>query len=72
MGKLKHVDEKLSGHDYLMGKQFSVADGYLYTMLRWADAHKFDLSALKNLTAYKARVAARPQVQAALKSEGLA
>ena len=72
MGKLKHVDEKLSGHDYLMGKQFSVADGYLYTMLRWADAHKFDLSALKNLMAYKTRVAARPQVQAALKSEGLA
>ena len=72
MGKLKHVDEKLAGHDYLMGNAFSVADGYLYTMLRWADAHKFDLSALKNLMAYKARVAARPQVQAALKSEGLA
>lgn len=72
MGKLKHVDEKLAGHDYLMGNAFSVADGYLYTMLRWADAHKFDLSAMKNLTAYKARVAARPQVQAALKSEGLA
>ncbi|MBN9012558.1 MAG: glutathione transferase GstA [Rhizobiales bacterium] len=71
MGKLKLVDEKLAGHDYLMGNAFSVADGYLYTMLRWADAHKFDLSALKNLTAYKARVAARPQVQAALKSEGL-
>ncbi len=71
MGKLKHIDSKLAGHDYLMGKQFSVADGYLYTMLRWADAHKFDLSALTNLTAYKSRVAARPQVQAALKSEGL-
>jgi len=72
MGKLKHVDDKLAGRDYLMGGQFTVADGYLYTMLRWADAMKFDLSALKNLTAYKARVAARPQVQAALKSEGLA
>jgi len=72
MGKLKHIDEKLAGHDYLMGNTFTVADGYLYTMLRWADAHKFDLSALKNLMAYKARVAARPQVQAALKSEGLA
>jgi glutathione S-transferase len=58
MGKLKHVDEKLSGHDYLMGKQFSVADGYLYTMLRWADAHKFDLSALKNR--WPTRPASRP------------
>lgn len=72
MGKLKHIDDKLAGRDYLMGSQFTVADGYLYTMLRWADAHKFDLSAMKNLMAYKARVAARPQVQAALKSEGLA
>lgn len=70
--KLTHIDEKLAGRDYLMGNQFTVADGYLYTMLRWADAMKFDLSAMKNLMAYKARVAARPQVQAALKSEGLA
>jgi len=31
-------DEKLAGRDYLMGKQFTVADGYLYTMLRWATA----------------------------------
>jgi len=72
VAKLKHVDDKLAGRDYLMGDKFTVADGYLYTMLRWADAHKIDLSSLKNLMAYKARVAARPKVQEALKSEGLA
>jgi glutathione S-transferase len=65
------VDAKLAGKDYLMGA-FSVADGYLYVMLRWADGMKLDLSALKNIGAYKARMAARPGVQAALKSEGLA
>ncbi len=54
-----------------MGKQFTVADGYLYTMLRWADGMKFDLSGLSNLMAYKARVAARPKVQEALTKEGL-
>jgi len=70
-GKFKYVDEKLAGKDYLMGT-FSVADGYLYVMLRWADGMKLDLSALKNLAAYKARMAARPKVQEALKSEGLA
>ena len=32
---------------------------------------KFDLSALRNLVAYKARVAARPTVQEALTKEGL-
>jgi glutathione S-transferase len=54
-----------------MGKQFTVADGYLFTMLSWADRMKFDLAALPNLVAYKARVAARPKVQEALTKEGL-
>ena len=48
---------QLAGRDYLMGKQFTVADGYLFTMLCWADRMKFDLSAMPNLMAYKARVA---------------
>ena len=71
MGKFKYVDGTLAGHDYLMGEQFTVADGYLFTMLSWADRMKFDLSALPNLLAYKARVAARPKVQEALTKEGL-
>jgi glutathione S-transferase len=71
MGKFKYIDSQLAGHDYLMGKQFTVADGYLYAMLRWADGHKLDLSGLPNVTAYKARVAARPKVKEALAKEGL-
>jgi glutathione S-transferase len=71
MGKFKYVDSKLAGQDYLMGKAFSVADGYLFVMLAWADRMNFDLSGLPNLVAYKARIAARPNVQAALKMEGL-
>jgi glutathione S-transferase len=71
MGKFKYLDSQLAGRDYLMGKQFTVADGYLFTMLNWAERLKFDLAALPNLLAYKARVGARPQVQAALTKEGL-
>jgi glutathione S-transferase len=71
MGKFKYLDGALAGHDYLMGKQFTVADGYLFTMLVWADRMKFDLSAMPNLLAYKARVAARPKVKEALTKEGL-
>jgi glutathione S-transferase len=71
MTKLKYVDGQLPGRDYLMGQQFTVADGYLFTMLCWADRMKFDLTALPNLVAYKARVAARPKVQEALTKEGL-
>jgi glutathione S-transferase len=68
-GKLAYIDGKLAGHDYLMGSQFTVADGYLYTMLRWADGLKIDLSSMKNLMAYKERVAARPNVQAAVAAD---
>ncbi|MGC2811602.1 MAG: glutathione transferase GstA [Bradyrhizobium sp.] len=70
IGKFKYADSQLAGRDYLMGKQFTVADGYLFVMLAWADRMKIDLSEMKNLMAFKDRVAARPNVQAALKMEG--
>jgi glutathione S-transferase len=71
MGKFKYVESQIAGRDYLMGSQFTVADGYLFTMLSWADRLKFDLSEMPNLLAYKARVGARPKVQEALTKEGL-
>jgi glutathione S-transferase len=70
-GKFRYVDGQLAGHDYLMGKQFTVADGYMFTMLAWADRMNFDLAGLTNLKAYQARVGARPMVQEALTREGL-
>lgn len=71
VGKFKYIDSQLAGQDYLMGQQFTVADGYLFVMLAWAGRMKIDISAFPNLVAYQARVAARPNVQAALKMEGL-
>ena len=71
IGKFKYVDSQLAGRDYLLGSQFTVADGYLFTMLSWADRMKFDLTEMPNLLAYKARVGARPKVQEALTKEGL-
>jgi glutathione S-transferase len=71
MAKFKYIDSQMAGRDYLMGSHFTVADGYLFTMLSWADRMKFDLSAMPHLAAYKARVAARPKVQEALAREGL-
>ncbi len=69
MAKFKLVDQALAGKDYLMGKTFTVVDGYLFTILTWAEKMKFDLAGLPNVTAYKARVAARPAVQSALQAE---
>ena len=54
-----------------MGKQFTVADAYLFTVLNWAGMVKFDLSRWPVLGQYLQRVAARPKVQEALKAEGL-
>ena len=72
MGKFKYVETQLGDRDYLMGKQFTVADGYLFTMLMWATERlNFELSGLPKLLDYKARVAARPKVKEALTKEGL-
>jgi len=70
-GRLSYVDQQLAGKPYLLGDQFSVADGYLFTVVNWARPIGIDLSALPHLTAFMARVAARPAVQEAMKAEGL-
>ena len=65
------VAESLAGKDYLLGKTFSVADAYLFTILRWSPLLHFDLSPWPVLKTYMERVAARPAVMAAMKEEGL-
>ena len=69
--KFAYVDRQLEGKDYLMGKQFCVADGYLFTMLLWADGRGVDVSSFANVEAFRARMKARPAVQDAMKAEGL-
>jgi glutathione S-transferase len=65
------LDEELADRPYLMGDSFSVADGYLFTVLRWGGYVELPLDPWLNLQAFQARVAARPGVQAALRAEGL-
>jgi glutathione S-transferase len=65
------LDRQLAGRQYLMGDKFTVADAYLFTVLRWAARVEIDLGKWPNLKAYVDRVAARPKVQAAMKAEGL-
>jgi len=65
------VDAELRGKQYLMGDNFTVADGYLYVVTRWAKPMNIDLGGFPNLQAHHQRVEARPAVQEALKAEGL-
>jgi glutathione S-transferase len=69
--RLDWIDQELAGKQYLMGDHFTVADAYLFTVLRWSPRVGVDLSKWKNVTAYVDRVAARPKVQEAMKAEGL-
>jgi glutathione S-transferase len=61
----------LGGKSFLMGNAFTVADAYLFTVLRWTDHLGIDLNKWPMLTAYQSRVAERPKVHQALKEEGL-
>ena len=70
--RLDWLEGELSTRSYLTGETFSVADGYLFTVLGWAPHLKFDLSGWKSVGAYTGRIAQRPAVQATLKAEGLA
>jgi glutathione S-transferase len=69
--RLKWFDRQLEGRDYVMGKQFSVADAYAFAVLNWAGMLDVDLAPYPNIRAYVDRVAARPQVKEALRAEGL-
>jgi len=65
------LDKQLAGKDYLTGKQFTVADAYLFVMLNWTKPTQIDLAKWPNLTAFQKRVAARPKVKQAMQAEGL-
>lgn len=69
--RLAWVDAQLDGSSFLMGDTFTVADPYLFTVAGWGRIVGVDVSPLKHLSAFMARVAARPAVQAAMKAEGL-
>lgn len=64
--RLTWVDSQLAGKDFLMGADFTVADGYLFTVCGWSGFVGVDISGLPNLAKYLQRVGARPSVQKAI------
>ncbi|NMK48737.1 glutathione transferase GstA [Achromobacter sp. Bel] len=67
--RLDYTARHLDAGPYLLDDRFSVADAYLYTVLRWAVCFDIDLARWPALAAYMARIAGRPSVQAALAAE---
>ncbi len=76
LDKLKNrfalLDKHLASHEFLMGKKFTVADAYAFTILNWKNFLNVDLSPWKNIEAYLNRVAARPKVRETMHAEKLA
>lgn len=70
--RLKQLSTQMEGKDWIVNDTYSVADGYLFVVLRWLGIFKIDINQWPLLAAHQARVGARPAVQAALEAEGLA
>lgn len=71
ISRLTWADGELAGKNYLMGDTFTVADAYLFVVAGWGKHVGVDISGMANLSAFVARVGARPAVQEALRAEGL-
>ena len=59
------------GRPYVTGERFTIADAYLYVMITWNRGTGIDTDRWPRLSAYAARIQARPAVQAARQAEGL-
>lgn len=66
-----HLSVILSDRPYLMGDKMTIADVYLFTILRWSGAVHVDLKPFAKLVEFVKRMTDRPSVQAAIKAEGL-
>jgi glutathione S-transferase len=67
--RLAWLEQQLLDKDYQFGKTFTVADAYLHAILRWTPHARVDLHNLTRLSAFQARVAARPATLKALALE---
>ena len=69
--RLDFTARSLEAQTYLLGQDFTVADAYLFTVLRWSAQVGIDLARWRPLVAYVDRITARPAVRTALEVEGL-
>jgi glutathione S-transferase len=63
------IDGLLQGKQWIMGDQFTVADGYALVFYGWGLRAELPMKDLRNYTAWKDRMVARPAVRKVLESE---
>jgi len=65
----REIDALLAGKEWMMGKQYTVADPYGLVFYGWGVRGGLPMGELKNYTAWKDRMLARPAVRKILESE---
>jgi glutathione S-transferase len=68
-GRFDYVEKALGSNAFLTGDTFTVADAYLFNMLRWTAFTGIDLGKWPLLKSFADRVEKRPAVAAALAAE---
>lgn len=66
---LKEIDGILAGKQWIMGDQFTMVDGYALVFYGWGKRIGLPVAELKNYTAWKDRMLARPAVKRVLERE---
>ncbi len=69
--RFSYLSGVLVDRAYLMGETFTVADAYLFALLRWSNRFEIDLQLWPNIDDYYQNLSTRPAIQAALGAEGL-
>ncbi|MGM9451726.1 glutathione transferase GstA [Legionella bozemanae] len=69
--RLKHINERLANGPYLMGKDFTLPDAYLFVIIRWTHYFKMDLSPYKHIEEFMSIAAERPAIVTSLQQEKL-
>jgi glutathione S-transferase len=70
--RLAILEAQLKGRQYLVGDGYTLADSYLFTILRWAAHFKIDLLLWPNITAHFGRIGERRVVKTAQAAEAAA
>ena len=65
------IEGILAKNKFIMGKSFTVADAYLFTVLNWGQWVGIDLKPWKHVAAYMERMAKRPSVVKTFQAEGM-
>jgi glutathione S-transferase len=71
VARCTYLNEHLKNNEYLMGREYSLADAHLFVVSNWASWMNFDLSPYANVVSLRKRISARAAVRAALEAEGL-